>query len=75
MSKPQFLAWKSAFDRLVECGRSKATVPTCVEGWMTNAAPFITADKKAYVREAAAYYVETRMRSKPEEQRKFCAAP
>ena len=75
MTKPQFLAWKSAFDRLVECGRSNEAIPACVEGWMTNAALFIAEDKKAYAREAAAYYVETRMRSKPEEQRKFCAAP
>ncbi len=75
MTKPQFLAWKSAFDRLAECGRADVPVATCVEGWMTNAAPFIAEDKKAYVRDAAAYYIETRMRSKPEEQQKFCAAP
>ena len=75
MTKPEFLVWKSAFDRLVECGHSNAAITTCVEGWMTNAAPFIAGDKKTYVREAAAYYLETRMRSKPEEQRKFCAAP
>ena len=75
MSKPQFLQWKSAFDRLVECGRSDAPIATCVEGWMTDAAQFISEDKKSYSREAAAYYVETRMRSKPEDQRKFCAAP
>jgi glyoxylase-like metal-dependent hydrolase (beta-lactamase superfamily II) len=75
MTKPQFLAWKSAFDRLAECGRSDAAIATCVAGWMTNAAPFIAEDKKGYVREAAAYYIETRLRSKPEEQRKFCAAP
>lgn len=75
MTKPQFVHWKSAFDRLVECGRSAAAIATCVEGWMTNAAPFIAEDKKGYSREAAAYYVETRLRSKPEEQQKFCATP
>ena len=75
MSKPQFLAWKSAFDWLVECGRSDGAIATCVEGWMTNAAPFIAEDKKGYSREAAAYYLETRLRSKPEEQQRFCAVP
>ena len=75
MTKPQFLSWKSAFDQLVDCGRSEAAVSTCVEGWMTNAAAFIPEDKKTYSREAAAYYLETRLRSKPEEQQKFCAAP
>jgi glyoxylase-like metal-dependent hydrolase (beta-lactamase superfamily II) len=75
MSKPEFIQWKTAFGALVGCGRSNAAISECVEGWMTNAAPFIAEDKKGYVREAAAYYVQTRLRSKPEEQRKFCAAP
>lgn len=75
MTKPQFLAWKSAFDRLVDCGRSNAALGTCVEGWMSNAAPFIAEDKKGYSREAAAYYLETRLRAKSEEQQRFCAAP
>lgn len=75
MVKPQFLRWKSAFDRLVECGRSDSAAATCIDGWMTNAAPFIAEDKKGYVREAAAYYLETRLRAKPAEQQRFCAAP
>ena len=75
MTKPQFVQWKAAFDRLVDCGRSEAAVSTCAEGWMANAAPFIAEDKKAYVRDAAAYYIETRMRSRPEERLKFCTVP
>lgn len=75
MTKPQFLLWKSAFDRLVDCGRSDAPVANCVTGWMTNAAPFIAEDKKDYVRQAVPYYLETRLRSKPEEQQKFCPVP
>jgi glyoxylase-like metal-dependent hydrolase (beta-lactamase superfamily II) len=73
MSRAQFLGWKSAFDKLVECGRSDAKVAVCADRWVTNAAPYISEDKKTYAREAAAYYVEARFRSKPEEQRKFCA--
>ena len=73
MTKPQFLAWKLAFDRLVECGRSQSPVAACADGWLADAAPFIAEDKKAYAKEGAAYYVEARFRSKPEEQRKFCA--
>lgn len=75
MSKPEFIQWKTAFGALVDCGRTSAAVSECVEGWMTNAAPFIAQDKKAYVREAAAYYLESRLRSKPDEQRRFCAVP
>lgn len=75
MSKPQFIHWKTAFGALVACGRSNDPIAECVEGWMTNAARFIAEDKKAYAGEAAAYYIETRLRSKPEEQNKFCAVP
>ncbi len=75
MTKPQFLQWRSAFDHLVECGRSDSAMATCVDGWMANAAPFIAADKKGYAREAAAYYLETRLRAKPEEQQRFCVTP
>ena len=75
MSKPDFIQWKTAFGTLVGCGRTNAAVSDCVDGWMTNAAPFIAKDKKGYVREAAAYYIETRLRSKPEEQQRFCAVP
>ncbi len=75
MTKPEFIQWKTAFAALVGCGRTNAAVSDCVDGWITNAAPFIAEDKKGYVREAAAYYVETRLRSTPEEQQRFCSVP
>ena len=75
MTKPEFIQWKTAFGALVGCGRTNAAVSDCVDGWITNAAPFIAEDKKGYVREAAAYYVETRLRSTPEEQQRFCSVP
>ena len=75
MTKPRFLAWKSAFDRFADCGRSAAPVATCVDGWMNNAAPFIATSHQAYAREAAQYYVESRMRSPIEERQRYCAVP
>ena len=70
MTKPRFLEWKAAFDRLVECGRSDAAVSLCVEGWSRDAVSFIPESHRAYAKEAAAYYVETRFRS--EERDRFC---
>lgn len=75
MTKPQFLQWKGAFDGFVDCARSKASADTCVEGWMTNAAPFIDEAHKQYAREAGKYYLDSRLRSNPAEQQKFCAPP
>jgi glyoxylase-like metal-dependent hydrolase (beta-lactamase superfamily II) len=72
MTRADFLAWKSAFDRLMEAGRSAASVEDCVAGWERDAARFIPASHRDYVREAAEHYVTTRLRSSREEQQKFC---
>ena len=70
MDKPRFLEWKAAFDRFVECGRSDAAVSVCADGWSRGAASFIPESHRTYVREAAAYYVDTRFRSG--ERSRFC---
>lgn len=72
MDRSQFLTWKRAFDNFVDCGRSPAAREQCVAGWKKDAAPFIDPAHAAYVDEAAAYYIDTRLRSSPEEQQKYC---
>ena len=72
MSRTQFLQWKGAFDRFVDCGRSAQTKEECVAGWKRDAEPFIDAEHATYVTEAAGYYLDTRLRSSPEERQKYC---
>lgn len=72
MNRSRFLQWKGAFDRFVDCGRSTKLKDECVAGWKRDAAPFIDASHADYVAEAAGYYLETRLRSSPEEQQKYC---
>jgi glyoxylase-like metal-dependent hydrolase (beta-lactamase superfamily II) len=72
MDRPRFIQWKSAFENFVACGRSSEPSETCVSGWKRDAAPFIDAVHSSYVDEAAAYYIETRLRSSPDEQQKYC---
>lgn len=72
MSRAEFLQWRTAYSNYVACGRSKAEEKKCVDGWMRDAAKFIPEDHRNYVREAAAYYIEARLRSSPEEQQHFC---
>lgn len=72
MDRAQFLQWKGAFDHFVDCGRSARPKQECVAGWQKEAAPFIDAEHREYVGQAAAYYIETRLRSSPEEQQKYC---
>ena len=72
MDRAQFMLWKRAFGNFVDCGRSDKPKDQCVAGWRRDAAPFIDAAHAAYVDEAAAYYIDTRLRSSPEEQQKYC---
>lgn len=72
MGRLDFSTWLHAYTAFVDCGRSKAGKKQCVEGWMKDAAKFIDADHRAYVRSAAEYYLDTRLRSSPREQQKYC---
>jgi glyoxylase-like metal-dependent hydrolase (beta-lactamase superfamily II) len=72
MDRAQFLQWKTAFERFVDCGQSTRLKEECVAGWKRDAAPFIDAVHGDYVTEAATYYLNTRRRSSPEEQQKYC---
>ena len=72
MDRAAFLQWKSAFDNFVDCGRSERPRDDCIAGWKRAAAPFIDAAHADYVGEAAGYYIDTRLRSSPEEQQKYC---
>jgi glyoxylase-like metal-dependent hydrolase (beta-lactamase superfamily II) len=72
MNRAQFRQWKRAFDNFVDCGRSTRVKEECVASWKRDAAPFIDPEHADYVTEAAAYYLDTRLRSSPEEQQKYC---
>ena len=72
MNRGQFLQWKGAFDAFVDCGRSNRPKEECVAGWKHDAEPFIDPEYSTYVTEAAGYYFDTRLRSSPEEQQKYC---
>lgn len=72
MNRDQFLQWKGAFDAFVDCGQSARPKDECVAGWKRDAAPFIDAAYAGYAAEAAAYYIDTRLRSSPEERQKYC---
>lgn len=72
MNRTQFGQWKLAYDNFVDCGHSARAVGECVAGWKSDAAPFIDAQHDRYAAQAAAYYLETRLRSSPAEQQKYC---
>ena len=72
MTRADFLAWRAAYGNFVGCGHSTRPGKECVEGWSRDAAKFIDAAHADYVKGAAGYYLQTRLRSSPEEQQRFC---
>ena len=72
MNRADFMDWKTAYDNFVDCGHSDAAKEKCIDGWSQDAAKFIDDAHKAYAREAAEYYLESRLRSSPAEQQKYC---
>lgn len=72
MDRADFLQWRTAYNNFVDCGHSAADKKTCVDGWSHDAAKFIDEAHRGYARGAAAYYLDTRLRSSADEQQRFC---
>ena len=72
MTRADFAQWKLAFINFVDCGRSTVDKAQCVAGWQKDAARFIDDVHREYVGQAAAYYIDTRLRSSPEERQRYC---
>lgn len=72
MGRGQFTAWRQAYGNLLDCGASERPRDDCVAGWRRDAAQFIPAGREALVDQLAGYYIDTRLRSAPEERRRYC---
>ncbi len=72
MTRSDFLTWRTAYDNFVACGRSTATSQQCIDGWQRDAAKFIDVEHRDYSGQAAAYYIDTRLRSSPEQRELYC---
>lgn len=72
MTRADFLQWKTAYNNLLACGRSTTDKKQCAANWQRDAARFIGEAHRQYAGEAAEYYIDTRLRSSPAEQQKFC---
>lgn len=72
MTRADFVQWKTAYNNLVDCGRSTVDKKMCIAGWQKDAAKFIGEAHREYVPAALNYYIDTRLRSSPEEQQKYC---
>ena len=72
MDRPAFLAWRAAYNAFVDCGQSSRPRGECIAGWRRDAARFIPAGSEALVERLAGYYLDSRLRSSPEERQRYC---
>jgi glyoxylase-like metal-dependent hydrolase (beta-lactamase superfamily II) len=72
MDRARFLAWRAAFNAFVDCGQSDRPKADCVAGWRRDAAQFIPAGRETMIDSLAGYYIDSRLRSAPEERRRYC---
>ena len=74
MDRPAFLAWRAAFENLLDCAASSQTRDQCIAGWRRDAARFIGAGREGMIDEMTGYYIDTRLRSAPQERQRYCAS-
>ncbi|MEO5938680.1 MAG: MBL fold metallo-hydrolase [Sphingomonas sp.] len=74
MTHAQFMTYRTAFGRLIDCAESKKAKADCVAGWRRDAAPLLTGPKDVANADLLIdYYIDNGLRD-PAFQRKWCAA-
>jgi glyoxylase-like metal-dependent hydrolase (beta-lactamase superfamily II) len=72
MSRADFDTYRTAYHHLIACSASTAEKQTCIDGWMTDAAPLLKDEKPEFVRSLLDYYVGNVLRGDPAALRKRC---
>jgi glyoxylase-like metal-dependent hydrolase (beta-lactamase superfamily II) len=72
MDRPAFLAWRAAYNHLLDCAASTATRAECIAGWRRDAARFIAPGREELIDEMTGYYLDTRLRAAAEERGRWC---
>ncbi len=72
MDRTQFLAWRSAFNNLLDCASSTRPREECIAGWQRDAGQFIAPADQARMGQMAGYYIDSRLRSAPDERQLYC---
>ena len=72
MDHAQFLAWRTAFDNLLDCGASDRAKAECVAGWRRDAALFMRPGREPLVDGMVGYYLDSRLRAAAEERQHYC---
>ena len=72
MDHAQFRRYRGAFDRLLACAASDATVDACKSGWRHDAQPLIATQDAALAEGLLDYYITQVLRADPARRDRYC---
>ena len=72
MDRAQFRIYRGAFDRLLACTASDASVDACKAGWLHDAQSLIPSQDLALADPLLDYYITQVLRADPARRSKYC---
>jgi len=74
MSRAQFETYLHAYTNLLTCAASDKTKSACIDDWIHNAKPLLSADDDKAAKPMLDYYVDNSLRADPAKTQKLCGA-
>ena len=74
MARDQFGTYRHAFANLLKCASSAKTKTACIDGWLHDAKPLLSAEDGKSAKPMLDYYMDTSLRADPAKTRKLCGA-
>jgi glyoxylase-like metal-dependent hydrolase (beta-lactamase superfamily II) len=74
MARAQFQTYRHAYANLLACASSAKAKTVCVEGWLHDAKPLLSAEDGKAAKPMLDYYMGTSLRADPAKTQKLCGA-
>jgi len=75
LSRAQFAAYRTAFDKLLRCAGSTASNDACTTGWLQDAGALVPETEQKTAKALIGYYMDASLRAPKEKLSKLCGAP
>ena len=72
MSRAQFETYRHAYANLLACASSGRAKSVCIDGWVSDAQPLLSADASKFAKSLLDYYVDKSLRADPAQTKKLC---
>lgn len=74
MARNQFDIYRHAYANLLTCASSAKAKTACIDGWLQDAKPLLSAEDDKAARPMLDYYMDSSLRADPAKTRKLCGA-